>query len=123
MVQSKAHDVDSYLEEVPADRREARERLRKLVRSTFKGYVEGMDYGMPCYLKDGAMGAAFASQKNYIALYLCYQDAVNEFRDKLKGAKIGKGCIRYTKPEQIDFAVIKSLLTAAAKSPPPKGCR
>jgi uncharacterized protein YdhG (YjbR/CyaY superfamily) len=77
---------------------------------------EAMEYGMPCYKKDGAMEVAFASQKNFIAIYVLKQDVVDAFRSELAGAKIGKGCIRYSKPEKIDFNVIKKLLVATRQS-------
>ncbi|HEY8795705.1 MAG TPA: hypothetical protein VIM15_12240 [Gemmatimonadaceae bacterium] len=31
---------------------------------------------------------------------------------KLDGAKVGKGCINFTKPEQIDLKLIEKLLVA-----------
>jgi len=45
---------------------------------------------------------------------------VDEFRSALSHASIGKGCIRFTKPDKIDFDVLKRLLrrTAGSKSAP-----
>jgi len=96
------------------------ERLRKLCVKHLKGYQEGMDYGMPVYKRNGAMEISFASQKQYIALYVMKKDVLDEFRPALSAASIGKGCIRFTRPEKIDFEVIEQLLrrTAQSKSAP-----
>src|SRR5580704_19070514 len=106
---SKAADVATYIKELPADRRAAMEKLRRLCRQNLKGYEECMEYGMPGYKRNGALELSFASQKQYIALYM-KPDVVNEFRGVLKAASIGKSCVRFSKPEQIDFATIAEML-------------
>jgi uncharacterized protein YdhG (YjbR/CyaY superfamily) len=106
---SKAPDVESYLKELPADRRPVVEKLRSLCRQTLKGYTECMEYGMPGYKRNGSMAVSFASQKQYIAVYVGAKLA-DEFRSALPMANIGKGCVRFSKPEQMDFDVIKQLL-------------
>ena len=47
----------------------------------------------------------FASQKNFIGLYIVKADVMNAHLEllKVKGVSLGKGCIRYSKPEKIDF--------------------
>lgn len=117
---SKASDVPTYITEAPADRQAALNKLRRLCRKAFSGYEEGMAYGMPCYMRDGKLVVSFASQKQYISLYALKEDVVNEFRTALKGCTIGKGCIRFSNPERIDFEVVEKLLrrTAESKSKP-----
>lgn len=61
-MQSKAKNVTDYLQEIPEERRECL--------ATLTGYEERMDYGGPCYKKNGVAEVGFASQKNYIALYI-----------------------------------------------------
>jgi uncharacterized protein YdhG (YjbR/CyaY superfamily) len=111
-MQSKAKDVASYLEKVPAERREALLKLRELCLS----YEESMDYGGPGYKKQGIAEVGFMSQKNYISLYILKQDALDPHRSLLAGIDVGKGCIRYSKPEKIDFTVVEKLLVATRES-------
>ena len=111
----KARDVESYMKEVPAERRAALEKLRALCRRIFKDCEETIDYGMPVYKRNDAMQVAFASQKQYIAVY-AGSVALNEFRDSLGAASMGKGCVRFTKPEQMDFALIEKLLRRTAQA-------
>jgi len=113
---SKAPNVQSYVKEVPAERRPAIEKLRSLCRQNLTGYEECMAYGMPTYKCDGVPEVAFASQKQYIALYVMKKDVVDEFRGALAAASIGKGCIRFSRPDQMDFAVLERLLRRTAES-------
>jgi len=62
--------VATYLEEAPADRRECLNAVRDICREVLGDHNEGMDYGMPSYRRDGEVEVAFASQKNYISLYI-----------------------------------------------------
>ena len=57
-------------------------------------------------------------QKNFIGLYILRLDALNDHREllKVKGVSVGKGAIRYSKPERIDFKVVEMMLTATRKS-------
>ena len=117
-MQSNAQDVDAYLEEAPEERRAALTRLRQLCQATLEGYDETMAYGMPSYARNGTGEVAFASQKNYISLYILKLDAMQQQRDALQAAKIkaGKGCINFPNPERIPFDIVQSLLVATVKS-------
>jgi uncharacterized protein YdhG (YjbR/CyaY superfamily) len=114
---STAPDVLTYLQHVPLDRVACLTELRQLCLNTLLEYDEAMDYGMPCYKKHGIVEVAFASQKRYIALYIAKQTVVDAYRGELAGLSVGKGCIRYPKPEKVDFAVIIKLLRATRDSP------
>jgi uncharacterized protein YdhG (YjbR/CyaY superfamily) len=117
---SRAPDVETYIMEVPAGRRVAIEKLRSLCKQNLNGYQECIEYGMPGYKRNGVLEVSFASHKQYISLYVLKKDVVDEFRSALSAASIGKGCIRFTKPDKIDFDVLKRLLrrTAGSKSAP-----
>ena len=115
-MQSEAKDVNQYLQEVPSERLDALKHLRKLCLDTLDGYEEQMAYGMPSYVKDGTVEVAFASQKNHISVYILKEDVFNRYRDKLKGVSLGKGCIRYSKPEKINFTIVEKLLRDTVNS-------
>lgn len=110
-MQSKAANVDTYFKEVSPGRLNALNKLRQLCLGTLRGYDETMNYGMPCYEKNKIVEVAFASQKNFIALYILKLDVMTAYKSELKGVSIGKGCIRFTNPEKIDFEVVKKMLT------------
>jgi uncharacterized protein YdhG (YjbR/CyaY superfamily) len=64
---------------------------------------------MPTYSRNGQTAFAFASRKNYLSLHV-NPGVVEANREALGAASVGKGCVRYTKPETIDFALIEKLL-------------
>lgn len=109
-MQSKALTVTEFLKEVPAERLDALKKIRKICREELKGYQETMRYGMPSYQKNGIVEVAFNSQKNYIALYILKAGSLKKNLENLIGVSVGKGCIRYSKPDKIDFAVIRKML-------------
>jgi uncharacterized protein YdhG (YjbR/CyaY superfamily) len=115
-MQSKATDVATYLDQVADARRPILKALRELCLKCLIGYEEGMEYGMPSYKRNGKVEVSFASQKNHISLYVLKEKLVETHRAELAGASIGKGCIRYSKPEKLDFKVIAKLLVAAQGS-------
>jgi uncharacterized protein YdhG (YjbR/CyaY superfamily) len=108
-VKSEAKDVATYLAGVPVERREAMERLRSLYASAFKACEETIDYGMPCYKRDGELVAAFASQKQYIGLY-GMGEVLERYRKELTGCSMGKGCIRFRSTNAMDFDLIQKML-------------
>jgi len=120
-MQSKAESVDAYLVEVPAERKETLTKLRELCRTTLNGFDESMEYGMPSYSRNGEVEVAFASQKNYISLYILKQEVMEAHKKQVagKGISFGKGCIRYSKPEKIEFKIVEEMLVATEKSDAP----
>ena len=80
---SKGTDVHTYIADVPLERRATIEKLRKICQKNLKGYEECIAHGMPAYKRNGVLEVAFASQKQYIALYVMKKDVVDEFRGAL----------------------------------------
>jgi uncharacterized protein YdhG (YjbR/CyaY superfamily) len=111
-VRSNAATVAEYIAEAPPARRDALTLLRKLCREELAGFAEAMRYGMPSYLREDAVEVAFASQKAHISLYILRQAALDAGADRLAGLSVGKGCIRFRRPEQIDPATVRALLAA-----------
>jgi len=120
-MQSSAKTVTAYLREVPPERKAALTKLRDLCRAELTDFEEAMEYGGPTYSRGGEVEVGFASQKNFIGLYILRTDVMKTHRDQLKGkgVGIGKGAIRYSKPERIDFNVVESMLRATQESTGP----
>lgn len=109
-MQSTAGDVDTYLSEVPTERVEAMQRLRGLCQEHLTGWTERMQWGMPGYgPPDGDALVSFNSQKNYISIYPG-RAALEEHRSSLKNCTFGGGCVRFAKPEKIDFGAVTAML-------------
>ena len=117
-MQSKAKTVTAYLNEAPVEWKAALKKLRALCRTTLTGFEECMEYGGPCYKRNGVVEVGFASQKNFIGLYILRTDVMNAHKDLLKGkgVTIGKGAIRYSGPGKINYDVVESMLRATLES-------
>lgn len=109
MVQSKAATVDDFMDEVAPERRPALDRIRALCLQRFGTDKELMAFGMPAYGDPKAPFVAFNSQKQYIAVYLG-SGALDAYAARLSGVDRGKGCIRWKKPDKIDFDLMADLL-------------
>ena len=53
---------------------------------------------------------AFAKQTQHLSLYILKQPVFDAHRADLAGLSLGKGCIRYRQPDQINWRVVESLL-------------
>jgi uncharacterized protein YdhG (YjbR/CyaY superfamily) len=113
-MQSSATDVDAYIAGAPAERQECLRTLRDACRELLPQFEETMTYGMPTYLRDGVAEIGWASQRQYISVYVLRTDVLEAHREQLTGLSVGKGCIRYRRPAQLDLVVVRSLFTATA---------
>ena len=115
--------VDAYLEQATGPRAEAVRTLRELCLAHLPGFTEGMNYGMPGYWRgpvaEGEGEIGFAAQKQYLSLYVVRTDVMAAHRGRLGGLSVGKGCIRYRRPEQMDLDVVRSILEMTASTEGP----
>ena len=132
-MQIKADTPDQYVAQLPEDRKEAISKLRKSILDNLpEGFTEIVSYGMLGYVvphsiypkgyhADPKMPLPFiniASQKNHIALYHMGIYGNKKLLDwflteygKIINSKpdIGKGCIRFKKPDRIPYKLIGEL--------------
>ena len=115
-MKSAAADVTAYIEDQPEAWRGSLEQLRAACRKHLRGYSEAMEYGMPSYSRQGQVEVGFAKQAKYLSLYVLKEPVLDAHRSRLVGLSVGKGSIRYRKPDQIDWTVIADLLADTAAS-------
>ncbi|CAN5827885.1 DUF1801 domain-containing protein [soil metagenome] len=113
-MQSQAKTVDAYLAELPDDRRTALSTLRALIKKIAPTATESMMYGMPGFSLGQDTLCGLASQKHYMALYIC-DGTVDKYRADLGKLNCGKGCIRFRKWEDLPLGAIKGILQDTAK--------
>jgi uncharacterized protein YdhG (YjbR/CyaY superfamily) len=111
-VRSDASSVDEYIEEAPDGRRDALKLLRRLCCEELSGFDEAIRHGMPAYVRNDEVEVGFASQRNYISLYILREAALQANAERLGGLSVGKGCIRFRRLEQIDPTTVRALLSA-----------
>jgi uncharacterized protein YdhG (YjbR/CyaY superfamily) len=134
MVKSTATTVQAYLEELPADRREAVQTVREAILANLpEGYVETMQWGMPSYViplarhgdtynKQPLALVSLANQKNYMAVYLnnVYGDPeieewfTSSYKATGKRLDMGKSCVRF---KTLDDLPIELVGEAVSRTP------
>jgi uncharacterized protein YdhG (YjbR/CyaY superfamily) len=110
-MQSQATNIDEYLDELPSERRAALSEIRALIHRVAPNIVEAMQYGLPAF---GDL-CAFASQKNYLSLYVCESELLNAHLATLGKVKCGKGCIRFKQLADLNLGAVESLLSEIVK--------
>lgn len=132
-MQSKAVSPEQYIDQLPEERRITMTKLRKTILDNLpEGFVETMSYGMIGYVVAHSVYPAgyhcdpklplpfmtIASQKNHVVVHHLgiygSKDLLdwftNEYSQNVKGKPdIGKGCIRFKKPDQIPYDLIGRL--------------
>lgn len=106
--------VQEYLAGLEPARQKALTELRSLVLSIVPDAVETLRYRMPTYERDGEVLCAFASQKQYMSLYMDV-DLVERHRDELAGLDVGKSCIRFRRLEQLPLDTVETILRDTAR--------
>ncbi|UCE98349.1 MAG: DUF1801 domain-containing protein [Dehalococcoidia bacterium] len=125
-MRSVAKSVKEYLLELPVERREAIQKVRKVILDNLpQGYEEVMNWGMityqvplsvypDTYNKQPLMYAALSSQKNHMAVFLIgiYMDDQlrSDFENKYlatgKKYDVGKSCVRFKKLDELPLPLI-----------------
>lgn len=118
-MKSEAKTVGDYLSEAPEKRIKALTKLRQLCLKYLPGYEESMAYKMPSYKRDGQVEVAFASQKQHICIYFLIHEVMLNNKEQLKGLNHGKGCIRFSNPDKIDYELLTTLLKETVESDSP----
>src|ERR1044072_8747632 len=128
-----ASTVTEYLAELPADRREALNEVRKGInRALPKGYDEGFQFGMiswfvPLYTFPAGYGGnkkvplpliSVASKKGYMALHMiCFYGQpdlrewfIAQYAKSGKKLDMGQGCLRFKKLEDLALDVVEKTI-------------
>jgi uncharacterized protein YdhG (YjbR/CyaY superfamily) len=115
-MQSRAQTVTEYMREVPAGHLDALTELREICVQSLPGFKESMEYGSPCYNKDGQAEVAWQSHKKGISLFIKDETILKKFKSIHKSYDIGKNNIHFKGPENIKYSLISDLLEEVANS-------
>ena len=105
----RSQEVDAYLSGLESERREALSELRELVLEMVPDAVETIKYRMPTYEYQGGVLCAFASQKQYMSLYMD-SGLVDQHRPGLAGLSVGKSCIRFRRLDKLPLETVRVIL-------------
>ena len=107
---AKPTSIDAYLAPLPADQREALQKLRAQIKAAAPGAVEYIGYGLAGFKLEGHPLLYFGAATHHCALYGAL--SADRFAEKLKGFKRSKGTIQFTPERPIPAALVKALVKA-----------
>lgn len=128
---TKANSVETYLAQVPNERKELIFFLHELIQKTVPKLKPHFAYNMLGYGSFPYLNykketvewpvIALANQKNYVSLYVCAVDEkgyiAEHHKNELGKVSVGKSCIRFKKLEDLNLPAVKKVLKLAAKYP------
>jgi uncharacterized protein YdhG (YjbR/CyaY superfamily) len=130
-MQSKAKTVEQYIAELPPERQEQIETVRRVILENIpEGYEEVMNWGMITYQvpleiypntynKQPLMYTALSSQKNHMSVYLTgiYMDEEeraafeDQYRATGKRYDVGQSCVRFRKLDDLPLELIGEVIS------------
>ncbi|MCA9342566.1 DUF1801 domain-containing protein [Candidatus Saccharibacteria bacterium] len=127
----KATNVEEYLDNVPAERKDTINFLHQFIQKAAPGLKPHFAYNMLGYgsfkyknYKKEDMDwpiVALANQKNYVSVYVCAVDGgeyiAEKNKNKLGKVSVGKSCIRLKKLEDVNLNELEKVIKLAAKNP------
>ena len=102
----KVKSVSDYYKGVPRSRAARINKIRKLFLSEVDGLDETMKYKMPTFEK-GDNWVALANQKNYISVYFCSEELIENIKNSHPEISTGKGCVRIRDSQEIPLEELK----------------
>ena len=125
---------DEYIDRLGEPRRSHIRELHALIRENAPHLEPHIASGMLAYgpyhyrSKSGSEGDWFkiglASNKHYISLYVMATDPAGagylaeSYKDRLPKADIGRSCVRFKRPEELDQDVLRQLIREGAEFSP-----
>jgi uncharacterized protein YdhG (YjbR/CyaY superfamily) len=102
--------VNAYLAKLPADKRAALQRLRKMIHTVLPRAEETISYGIPAVRVDGRVLVWFSASSKHCSFFP--GGAVQDFRDELTDYSISKGTVRFTPDQTLPLALVRKLIKA-----------
>ena len=107
----KPAGIDDYLSALPADKRVALERLRKMIRAAAPKAEECISYGIAAFRHQGML-VGLGAAKNHCAFYLMSATILEAFKDEVEGYDVSKGTIRFQADQPLPAALVRRLVKA-----------
>lgn len=102
--------MDDYLGTLPAEQRDALERVRAVVQREVPDAEEGTSYGMPTFRYAGKPLLGFRAAKQHLSLFPFSPAVIDAVRKRLDGFDLAKGTIRFTPETPVPDDVLVDLV-------------
>ncbi len=103
-------EIEDYLAELPADRREALQHLRRLTQSTCPEAVEVFGYGMPGFKYNRRPLIYFASFTNHMSIFAVGYEPINRHRAELADYELRAGTIHFQPAKPLPDDLLRTMI-------------
>jgi uncharacterized protein YdhG (YjbR/CyaY superfamily) len=105
-----AKTIDAYLAKVPAEQREALEKLRRAIKAAAPDAEECISYQIPAFRLNGKMLVWFGATAKHCAFYP--GAVVQAHAEELRAYNVSKGTIRFQPDRPLPVSLVKKLVKA-----------
>jgi uncharacterized protein YdhG (YjbR/CyaY superfamily) len=105
-------DLAAYLASVPADARQALQKLRQAIGAAAPRAEEGTSYGLPGFRLDGRPLVCFAAAKHFCSFYPMSPAVIRAHATDLEGYETSKGTIRFPPTRPLPATLVRKLVKA-----------
>jgi uncharacterized protein YdhG (YjbR/CyaY superfamily) len=103
--------VEEYLETLPPDRRDAIERMRRMIRAAAPEAVETIAYSMPAFRSHGGQFlVSYAAYKRHFSLFPASGAVVAALGAEIAPFLAGKGTIRFPTYRPIPVELVRKVV-------------
>ncbi len=104
----KPENIDAYIASFPPGIQTLLQQMRSVVKQVAPQAEETISYGIPAFKLNGML-VWFAAHTNHIGLYP-RGSGIDEFAAQLKGYKVSKGTIQFTKDAPLPVELISKIV-------------
>jgi uncharacterized protein YdhG (YjbR/CyaY superfamily) len=105
-------EVDAFLEDRPAEVRDALEHLRRTIRAAAPEATEAIGYGVPAFKYRGRPLVSFGAGKDHCAFYVQSPAVMEAHAAELAGYDTAKGTVRFSAAEPLPDELVTALVRA-----------
>ncbi|MEX0784433.1 MAG: DUF1801 domain-containing protein [Dehalococcoidia bacterium] len=107
-------NIDEYLAALPADQRDALQKVREAIRAAAPEATEVISYQIPTFKLQGAL-IYFGAAKRHCALYGVSDRVMETYKEELAPFRSSDSTIRFTPEKPIPLGLVKKLVKARVK--------
>lgn len=111
-MRAKPKTIDEYLKALPADRREALEKLRKTIKAIVPDAEECISYSIPAFRVDGRVIAGFLATSKGCSYYPFSGRTLATLAADLAGYDQTKSALHFDPKRSLPRALLRKLLAA-----------
>jgi uncharacterized protein YdhG (YjbR/CyaY superfamily) len=105
-------DVDGYLSEIPAAKRDALQKLRAAIRAAAPRAEEGFSYGLPAFRLNGRPLVCYGASAKHCSFFPMSPAVIRAHADELKKYETSKGTIRFPPEKPLPAPLVRKLVKA-----------